>query len=466
MTDRYFDYINKILAFYENSLSAGFDNDIFREGSSEGMILSRLERAVKDEACGNLLHSRYAIWANDLINIINASKNAISRNNNTDALYQLELASNAIKAYKDTMTVFDGKHYDVGDVFSRYATYLLNAEAQDSVIIGKNEIIERLKEKSGISGADLPKDIDFSIKNRVLKVFIKNAALDMQRDSVAFEGWVSILKCWLSDEIEYVMLDFELREDLMYQYGFPEACHFNRFLYRLYNMSRIFPAWFFIKESKRATLFDFIKWLKSNTFVLNHSLREREDVIETTKMERQIESWFVFHEGKELLSRRWNIDKSKLFNQLPTGVFINKITKNNAVFSRGASAIDMWGIDKDGQTLHLIELKCDENKGLGVIGETLFYTALMYDSCVAEDSLFSFGKYGTAPDTSDTAAIKNDGRKFSRLMTHILAENYHPLFSKGVVSLIHDGLKNINTSFDRATYSYCRKDFVDANNDL
>ena len=133
-------------------------------------------------------------------------------------------------------------------------------------------------------------------------------------------------------------------------------------------MSRIFPTWFFINESKRDTIFDFVQWIKSNTFVLNHSLREREDVIETTKMERQIESWFVFHEGKELLSKRWNIDENKLFNQPPTGVFIEKIIRDNAVFSRGASAIDMWGIDKDGQTLHLIELKCGDNKGLGVRG--------------------------------------------------------------------------------------------------
>ncbi|NLL45699.1 MAG: hypothetical protein GX250_02660 [Clostridiales bacterium] len=461
-----FEYINKTLAFYKNTLSVGFENDFFKEGNSEEMILRRLERAAKDEACGDLLHSRYAIWASDLINVINAAKDAISRNDNSKALYQLELASNAIKAYKDIMTLFDGKHYQIGDVFSRYATHLLKADAQNSYIIGKDEIIKRLKEKSRVSGADLPREIDFTIKNRVLQVFIKNAAQDMQNDSVAFEGWVLILKHWLSAEIEYVMLDFEPREDLMHKYGFPEACHYNRFLYRLYSMSKIFPDWFFIKESKRDIVFDFINWIKSNKLVLNHSLREREDVIETTKMERQIESWFVFHEGKELLSKRWNIDENKLYNQLPMGVFIEKITKNNAVFSRGASAIDMWGVDKDGQTLHLIELKCGENKGLGVIGETLFYTALIYDTCVSDDSLFSFGKYGTAPDTSDAAAIKNNGRKFSRLMTHILAEKNHPLFSDGVVGLIREGLKNLDIGFDRATYSYLRKDFVDADNDL
>ena len=466
MGERYFEYINKILAFYENELSAGFENGVFKEGSSDEMVLRRLERAVKDEACGSLLHSRYAVWAYDLINIINAAKNAVSRHDMPDALRQLESALNAIKAYKDILTVFDGEHYDVSDIFSGYATHLLSADNQHSIIIEKDEIIRRLKEYSRVPGADLPKDIDFSIKNRVLKVFIKNAAQDMQNDSAAFEGWLLILKYWLSNEIEYVELDFEAREDLMYKYGYPEACHYNRFLYRLYSTSRIFPTWFFINESKRDTIFDFVQRIKSNTFVLNHSLREREDVIETTKMERQIESWFVFHEGKELLSKHWNIDKNKLFNQLPTGVFIEKITRDNAVFSRGASAIDMWGIDKDGQTLHLIELKCGDNKGLGVIGETLFYTSLIYDTCIAKEPLFSFGKYGTAPDTSDAIAIRNDGKKFNRLIAHILAEKYHPLFTDVVEGFIRDGLANLNIGFDRATYSYSKKEFVDANNDL
>lgn len=133
------------------------------------------------------------------------------------------------------------------------------------------------------------------------------------------------MKHWLSGEIGYVELDFEARGDLLYKYGFPEAGHYNRFLYRLYNMSRIFPTWFFIAESKRDIIINFVRWIKSNKLVLNHSLQEREDVIDTTKMERQIESWFVFHEGKELLAEHWNIDKNKIFNQLPTGVFFEKI---------------------------------------------------------------------------------------------------------------------------------------------
>lgn len=460
MEDYYLESINKILNFYENGLSNGYENGIYKDGKSEEMVLRRLERAVKDEACSNLLHSRYAIWSYDLINLIDAAKNSLQNHDEDDVLQKLEVASNSIKAYKDILTVFEGESHKVSDVFKGYAAHLLSIDNNNSFIIEKEEIVKRLKEKSKVTRVGLPRDIDFTIKNRVLKVFIKNAAQDMQRDSVAFEGWILILKHWLSAEIEYVDIDFEVRDDLKHKYGFPEACHYNRFLYRLYNMSRFFPLWFFVHESKKDVVFDFTNWIKSNDFFLNHSLHERISVIETDKMERQVESWFVFHEGKKLLTKYWGIDPDKLFNQLPTGVFINNIAGKNAVFSRGASAIDIWGIGIDGKTLHLIELKCGNNKGLGVIGETLFYTGLIFDTCIVKESLFKFGKYGTAKDTSDSIAIKNGEMNFERLSSHILAEKYHPLFTKDVEDLICDGLKNLEIRFDRATYSYADKVFV------
>ena len=116
MDERYFSYINKILAFYENEQSIDFENGIFKEGSSEDMVLQRLERAVKDEACGNLLHSRYAIWAHDLINILAAAKVAVKRHDNPDALRQIDCALKAIKAYKDILAIFDGDFYNLSDI--------------------------------------------------------------------------------------------------------------------------------------------------------------------------------------------------------------------------------------------------------------------------------------------------------------------------------------------------------------
>jgi hypothetical protein len=222
-------------------------------------------------------------------------------------------------------------------------------------------------------------------------------------------------------------------------------------------MMRLFSEWFFVHHDKEQIVSDFMGWLDKSPCVLNHSLKKRESVIHTEKMERQIESWFAFEEGKKLLCKHWDIDENNLYNQLPIGVFYQEIAAKNAIFTRGASAVDLWGINKEGQELHLVELKCGHNKGIGVISETLFYIAVIYDTCISENNLFEFGKYGIAADTNDAIAIKNRGEKFQRLIGHILAESYHPLFSRNVEGLIAQGLSNLGIGFDRATYDYAKK---------
>lgn len=460
MKDQCFEYINQILNFYNNqNLSSWFDNQFFKEGDPEGMVLRRLERAVKDEAEDNLLHSRYAIWASNVSELIENAKQAIDSQDSAEVLRQLELAANAIKAYRDIQIIFDQENfYKISEIFRAYAFHLLTIDDRKSEIIGKDEIIKKLRIHSKVSGAGLPRDIEFSIKNGVLSVFVNNAIKNMQVDSAAFEGWIITLKAWLSSEIKYVMFDFEVPANLSGQTGNSEVCHYNRFLYRINNLLRLFPSWFFLHKSKMNIVDDFMIWLKSGNCLLNHSLRERISVIDTDKMERQIESWFVFeNEGNHQLCKHWNIDKDQLFNQLPIGVFYEEIAARNAIFTRGASAIDIWGTGDDQQTLHLIELKCGGNKGIGVISEMLFYTAVIYDTCIVEENFFSFGKYGKADDTKDMIAIKNGGNKFKRLYAHILAEQYHPLFSDDVIALLGDGLSNLHIDFDRARYDYSKK---------
>jgi len=336
----------------------------------------------------------------------------------------------------------------------------------ENKIIGKDEIVSRLKKYSNNPRVGLPGDIDFNIENGVLKVFVKKTKMNMQTDSAAFEAWILVLKAWLSNEIEHVQLDFTVPDDLTAPYGNSIAGHYNRFLYRLHNMLLLFPDWFSLHESKTKIVSDFMRWLQSGTCLLNHSLQERESVINTDKMERQIESWFAFHKGKELLCNYWGIDKEKLFNQLPIGLFYNEISSRNAIFTRGTSAVDLWGIGNDGETLHLIELKCGNNLGIGVIGELLFYTAVLYDTCLAKEKLFSFGRYGKAHDTRDMIAIQNDGINCTKLFAHILAERYHPLFTGKVNELIRSGLTKFNIAFNTATYNYSEKVFVDENNNL
>ena len=454
-------YINDIFAFYQDEERVkNFQSSIFKEGNPEDMLLPRLQRAVKNEADGNLLHSRYGIWSSNACDLINKALEAIRIQDCAKAIRLLELTKRSLMVYTDSQAVFDTEEFgfvQINDLFHSYANHLLSLDDCKSVIISKEAIIGQLKKASGAAGVGLPRDIDVSIKNGVLRFYVYNAAQNMQADSAAFEGWIFVLKTWLSDAIKYVELDFTVPETPEGRYGNPQAGHYNRFLYRLNNMLRLFPNWFFVHESKQEIVMEFMRWLESSSCLLNHSLQERKSVIETEKLERQIESWFVFEEGKDLLCNRWCIDGGKLFNQLPIGVFHEKIAATNAIFTRGASAIDLWGISQDGTDLHLIELKCGDNKGIGVISEVLFYIAVLYDTCISEKPLFSFGRYGKSEDTKDMLALQNGGQRFGRLLAHVLAEKFYPLFNAEVEASIAEGLSSQHIGFDRALYDYSKK---------
>lgn len=328
----------------------------------------------------------------------------------------------------------------------------------NDTIFSKITILNFLKERTGYSRIGLPRDIDFSLQNCTLRVNILKPAQNMQTYGSAFEGWIMPLKAWLPDKITNVVLDYTSPPDLPTQrYGNSQICHYNRFLYRINNFLRLFPDWFSLCVSKTYEVSEFMHWLKQAPCYLNHSLHERVSVSETEKMERQIESWFTFGYGKKLICELWQIDKNSLFNQLPVGVFYKDILAKNAVFTRGAGAIDLWGKNKDGETLHIIELKCGDNINMGVISEVLFYTAVMYDTCVAKDTLFSFGRYKNSSQTEDMIAIQNDGKKYKQLHSHVLAERYHPLFSDKVMHLLTEGLSKLDIKLDRKTYDYEKK---------
>jgi hypothetical protein len=329
--------------------------------------------------------------------------------------------------------------------------------------VTKKDIILSLKEQlrnQGIahSHVGLPRDIDFSSCNGVLRARVSIPALNMQVNSVAFEGWIVALKTWLPDLTTKVELDFPFPTDYSVGVlGNSEACHFNRFLYRTANFLRLFPDWFSLDEGPREKVKEFGQWLKKGPCYLNQPLRERKSVPKTKNMERKIESWFTFEEGKELLCERWGLNGEKLFNQLPVGVFHNTIERRTAIFTRGAAAIDLGGISEDGKALHIIELKSGNNINMGVISEILFYTAVIYDTCIAADNLFEFGRYKNSPLTEDMIAIQNGSRNFEHLHSHILAERYHPLFSDSVVNLLAGGLSRLGVKFDRARYDYKSK---------
>lgn len=327
--------------------------------------------------------------------------------------------------------------------------------------LDKLEILKKLREFSKVKTALLPRDIDFCINDKVLKIFVHYPSQNMQTNNASFEAWAIALKYWLKDEIEQVELDFQLREGHEFGNVRSEGGHYNRFLYRLFSMTRFFQDWFSVCIDKKDQISKFMDWARVSSLLINASDIERDSRIISQNKERQVESWFVYHEGRELLLRRWAIESRKLFNQLPVGVFVNEVKRQNAVFTHGASAIDIWGIGEDHQTFHLIELKAGRNYSLGVISETLFYGALVYDTYLSREPLFCLNEVSKEKARSDYLAIQEARKALQYLRLHILAEHFHPLFSEGLVALINSGLNPFGIDLDCVLYSYFERKLVD-----
>jgi hypothetical protein len=454
-----FELIKTILEFYSNLDDENFSNISCRQGCSEEMIYARLGRAAMDEVESNCIatSSRYAIWAADVGELLEKIKISIESENISEAHRLLNISLNSINAYKDIQSMLDYTNdffkFESPEVtLGRYIEYSLS---KNTTIISKSEIVKKLKKSTVNKGVRIPRDIDLYIKNGVLFMKVLHPERNMQDDSAAFEGWIIILLRWLSTEIRYVSFDYDKPDGVIAgRTGDSVNCHFNRFLYRLNNFKTLFPDKFFITNEKELEVKEFIEWLKKERCLINHSLRERKSVIETDKMERQIESWLVYADGKEQLCSKASIDPKKLFNQLPVGLFHKDILAKNAIFTRGASAIDLWGVGEDNETIHIIELKCGNNLKVGVISETLFYTAMIYDVCVNPDGWFSFGHYKKTAESNDMKALYNNGIKFKNLFVHIMVEKLHVLIDEKTEEILNNALSRKNISFDRIHYDY------------
>ena len=107
--------------------------------------------------------------------------------------------------------------------------------------------------------------------------------------------------------------------------------------------------------------------------------------------------------------------------QLPVGLFKDKVSIKTAIFPRGKSAIDIWGIQ--GEVLYVFELKAEVNKKVGCISELFCYAMIMHDE---QEGVF-------VRDSEEGRRVKAT----SKLKAYILAPGIHPLITKEVLSLMN-----------------------------
>lgn len=213
---------------------------------------------------------------------------------------------------------------------------------------------------------DLPSNIVFCYKENekllTIKLSEKGVLENMQTNNSAFESWIFCLLPKINNW-KSVSLDWEVPAD-------RNNGHYNRFLYRVMKMKKHYD-WFFT-PTKEKEIEDFQKKYFSGEklLLLNYPEKEAKD-IEEKSSECYFEQIF-FH--SELLQNKY--DLQGLNRQLPVGVFISEVGKENYLFTGGKSAIDLWGIKEN--EFYIFELKFN-NKMAGILTEILFYSWLMED---------------------------------------------------------------------------------------
>ena len=297
----------------------------------------------------------------------------------------------------------------------------------------KNGIIKELQGLTKNKKVSLPKGIEFNLEDGVLTLTVqgKGVVANMQTDGSAFEGWAICLKSWMK-EVERVVVGWKCP---VYSKNPKEMNrqekHYNRFLLRAAFFEEIYP-WVSI-EAKNKVEVEGIKPL-IHRLVVNYPKTEAKRTAqnEEAKLERKLVGMF-----------------KNLRHQLPVGLFEDSVSIDSAFTPRGASQIDIWQLD--GNILKIYELKCKENKAVGIISELMYYANVM--RLLVEGTI----KY--------QESLKNKKRDYrgEKVLYDALTEkginkiealfwvfNFHPL----IEGHLYDVLKIMNQSEANVTVKY------------
>jgi hypothetical protein len=274
---------------------------------------------------------------------------------------------------------------------------------------------------------------------------------NMQTDGAAFESWALALKQWMQVEnnIDHVELAFVRPERFSKD---SARGHYNRFLFRAHGFRELFGEWFCLVGTAQNEVDQFMAWFRDGKMLMNIPNQTPKKESEITHMERKVEAWYVHGAGKPILCKAYALDPNRVFNQLPVGVFRELVSETTSVFTRGASAIDFWGIGSDGATLNLFELKYGENKKLGIISELLFYAQVFHELRTNPSFANNWEATKRKNDPRGVGILVDSG--WSKLNVHFLAMKFHTYFDAALCDTINIALAKWDASCDRRTYRY------------
>jgi hypothetical protein len=309
----------------------------------------------------------------------------------------------------------------------------------------KESVLNKLKESTGIKSLKLPSYLGVSEHDGVVTLSMqaikKNSQsygvlANMQQDDAAFEGWAICMKAAVPSWT--FKLHWELPVD-------KSSGHYQRFLYRAKRFRSLYTSWFNIDDQglEEIEKFSLIRDSDYGKYILNAPLGDPERTNDAEHSpENLLENTIIKTQPHELNSL---FDVKQYHRQLPVGLFLDSVAKENAIFTHGKSAIDIWGISED-KTLVIFESKALGNTKIGAISELFFYAMVMRDEQQKHFRRKSNNELGIRETTSVKAMI--------------LAEHVHPLINNPkVFELMNQPCENlIEFGYVRnpASYSYKR----------
>lgn len=249
-------------------------------------------------------------------------------------------------------------------------------------------LLEELRKRCNNKSIKFPSGIKFEYyeEQKTLKLQMKEGIVkNLQEDDAAFEAWALVCKANLPDFIDCVILDW----DKSYEPIEKNKCkwrHFNRFIFRLYHFKKQYGDWFRIANLEDQNRWeDLIKTQGWTKLILNKSSDNRSNEISKEldlKLEKHLEEYFKGNGSNKLISKikEYDIEITEIKNQLPVGLFHDKVEQKNYIFTGGKSAIDLYSEGVEYKSFNIFELKAESNVKVGIISETFFYASIIKDA--------------------------------------------------------------------------------------
>ncbi len=268
-------------------------------------------------------------------------------------------------------------------------------------------------------GTAAPGRINFETINNILTITIEDKDIsegNMQTNNSAFESWMLVM--YASKEITFDKVILKWSPNLISN----KSGHYNRFMYRVLKCKEYFD-WFDVDKDNIQQVTQFRDQLQATKLVLNYPESAATKCATNVNSEAEIER--KFEQSGKLFE---GVVFDNIGQQLPVGVFKEVKNKGASFFTRGHSAIDLWGITD--RELWIFELKF-QNKMIGIITETLFYMWLCEDVFIKNNI-----KYDCDSNTTKIRAFDKIYKLYTERATDITGvflydnENIHPMIEK------------------------------------